>query len=93
MKFPKKSIYFQIFDERHTAHNIYRIIKIILEEYDLINKTFAISFNNASANTTSTPELEKICKPTFGVNFSSKICLSYFKFMCARWFKTIRGLH
>ena len=44
------------------------MIKIVLEEYSLINKIFAIGFNNTSVNT-SIPELKKVCKPAFGVKF------------------------
>ena len=42
----KRVITFRVFDERHTAHNIYKTIKIVLEEYGLINKIFAIDFDN-----------------------------------------------
>jgi len=38
-----------VFDERHTASNIYRLIKVIVKEYCLTNKIFAINFDNASA--------------------------------------------
>ena len=47
-------------------NNIYRLIKIVLEEYGLINKIFAIDFDNASASTASLLELEKVCKSAFG---------------------------
>ena len=51
--YKKRVITFRVFDERHTTHNIYRMIKVVLKEYSLINKILAISFNNASANITS----------------------------------------
>jgi len=68
----KRVIAFRLFDEKHTAYNIYRLIKLILEEYALINKIFAISFDNVSANTISIPELEKVYNLYLRVNFFVK---------------------
>ena len=48
-----------MFDEQHAASNIYTLIKIIVEEYELVNKIFTIGFENAFANTASNHELEK----------------------------------
>ena len=36
----KNVIAFRVFDDQHTAHNICRMIKVVLEEYALINKIF-----------------------------------------------------
>ena len=72
----KRVIAFRVFDERHIAFNIYRLIKIIVEEYGLINKIFAIGFNNAYDNTAFILESGKVCKPTFrGKFFHLKMCL------------------
>ena len=78
----KSVIAFRVFDDQHTAHNIYRMIKVVLDEYDLINKIFAIDFNNASANTASIPELEKVCKPAFGDKFYHHICTCHVLNLC-----------
>jgi hypothetical protein len=62
----KRVIAYRVFDERHTAENIYRLIKQILEEYLLESKIFSISFDNASSNTTSIDDLKTICEPNLG---------------------------
>ena len=65
----KRAIAFKVFDERHTIYNIYQLIKVVVKEYDLINKIFAIDFANAYANIASIPELEKVYKYAFGGKF------------------------
>ena len=67
-----------MFDEKHIASNIYKLIKVVVEEYGLINKIFAIDFDNASANTVSIPELKKVCKPVFGGKIFIKNMLAMF---------------
>ena len=41
---------FKVFNQSHTADNIYRMLKTIFEEYKIDNKIFAIGFDNASNN-------------------------------------------
>ena len=57
----KKIIVFSVFDEKHIASNICRLIKVIVEEHSLINKIFAIYFDNAYANAAFISELENVC--------------------------------
>ena len=82
--YKKRVIAFRVFDERHTAHNIYKMIKIVLEEYDLINKIFSIGFDNASANTASILELEKVCNPVFGSNFFHQTYVCHILNLCVQ---------
>ena len=84
MEFTKRVIAFRIFDEQHTAHNIYRMIKVILEEYDFINKIFAIEFDNASSNTASILELEKVWKLAFGGKFFHQRCACHVLNLCVQ---------
>ncbi|KAK2661086.1 hypothetical protein Ddye_007619 [Dipteronia dyeriana] len=62
----KRIIAFRVFDESHTAHNIFRHLKIIFEEFHIQNKIFAIDFDNAASNTASIPMLKELCNPYFG---------------------------
>ena len=49
-KIQKKILVFRVFNQAHTTNNIYRMIKIIFQEYKIDNIIFAISFDNASSN-------------------------------------------
>ena len=40
-KIQKRIITFRVFDDRHTAENIFRIIQNILQEYSLVKKYFS----------------------------------------------------
>ena len=51
----KKVITFKVFDDSHTANNIYMMLKTNFEEYKINNKIFAISFDNASNNIAAIP--------------------------------------
>ena len=51
----KKFLAFRVFDNAHTADNIYKNMKIIFEEYTIESKIFAIGFDNASNNTGDIP--------------------------------------
>ena len=42
------------------------MIKIVFKEYNLINKIFIISFDNAAVNNTSIADLKTVCQPAFG---------------------------
>ena len=70
----KRILAFKVFDDAHTATNIYRKIKIIFEEYKIENKIFAIGFDNASNNTAAIPALIDLCKPYFGGKFFHQRC-------------------
>ena len=62
------------------------ILKTIFEEYKIDNKIFAIGFDNASNNTVVIPHLITLYNLYFGGQFfSSKMCMSCFKFMCSTW--------
>ncbi|KAK3213087.1 hypothetical protein Dsin_017793 [Dipteronia sinensis] len=62
----KRIIAFRVFDDSHTAQNIFRLLKIIFEEFHIQNKIFAIGFDNAASNTASIPMLQDLCNPYFG---------------------------
>ncbi|KAK3218649.1 hypothetical protein Dsin_012619 [Dipteronia sinensis] len=62
----KRIIAFRVFDESHTAQNIFRLLKIIFEEFHIQNKIFTIGFDNAASNTASIPMLQDLCNPYFG---------------------------
>ena len=56
----KLLIAFRVSDAHHTVQNIYSMIKIIFNEYDLLGKILTIGFDNASANTASIIDLTEI---------------------------------
>ncbi|KAI3474587.1 hypothetical protein Pfo_029589, partial [Paulownia fortunei] len=60
----KRLLAFRVFDSPHTAANISQIIFLILEEYNLVNKIFSISFDNAAANNASIGDLKVVCEPS-----------------------------
>ena len=80
----KRVIAFRVFDDNHTANNIYRLIRQILEEYYLLNKIFSIGFDNAAANTASIVELENICRPAFGGKFFHVRCVCHVLNLCVQ---------
>ncbi|CAH9120284.1 unnamed protein product [Cuscuta europaea] len=57
----KRVLAFREFNDRHTADNIYILIERILIEYNLIDKVFAVGFDNASNNTAAIPRLRELC--------------------------------
>ena len=65
----KRLIVFRVFNERHTANNISRMINTVLDEYGLCKKIFSIGFDNAAANTSSINDLKSFCEPMIGGNF------------------------
>ena len=80
----KRVIAFRVFDDNHTANNIYRLIRQILEEYYLLNKIFSIGFDNAAANTASIVELENICRPAFGGKIFHVRCVCHVLNLCVQ---------
>ncbi|CAH9103098.1 unnamed protein product, partial [Cuscuta epithymum] len=57
----KRVLAFREFNDRHTAEHIYILIERILIEYNLIDKVFAIGFDNATNNTAAIPRLRELC--------------------------------
>ena len=41
-------------------------MKVIFDEYDLVDKILIIGFDNASANIASINDLKEICQPNLG---------------------------
>ena len=80
----KRLIAFRVFDIRHTATNICRMIVNIFEEYYIINKVFTVSFDNASANTASIFDLKKICNPVFEGKFFHIRCACHVLNLCVQ---------
>jgi len=70
----KRILAFRVFDDAHTAHNIFRQLRIIFSEYKIENKIFAIGFDNASANTAAIPFLLDLCKPYLNGIFFHQRC-------------------
>ncbi|CAH9106785.1 unnamed protein product [Cuscuta europaea] len=60
----KRVLAFREFNDRHTAEHIYILIERILIEYNLIDKVFAIGFDNATNNTVAIPRLRELCGST-----------------------------
>ncbi|KAK3205551.1 hypothetical protein Dsin_019597 [Dipteronia sinensis] len=77
----KRILAFRVFDEKHTAANIFRHLRIIFTEYKIENKIFAIGFDNASNNTAAIPALIELCKPYLGEDTEDK------KFDILHWWK------
>ena len=83
-KIQKRIIAFRVFDDRHTAENIFRIIQNILQEYSLVKKVFSIGFDNAAANTASIVELKNICQPNIGGKFFHIRCVCHVLNLCVQ---------
>ncbi|KAK3211871.1 hypothetical protein Dsin_016577 [Dipteronia sinensis] len=77
----KRILAFRVFDDKHTAANIFRHLTIIFTEYKIENKIFAIGFDNASNNTAAIPALIELCKPYLGEDTEDK------KFDILHWWK------
>jgi hypothetical protein len=80
----KRVLAYRVFDERHTANNIYKLIKQILEEYLLESKIFSISFDNASNNTASINDLKQICEPNLGGKYFHVRCACHVLNLCVQ---------
>ena len=78
----KRIIAFRVFDDPHTAHNIYLWLSTILHEYGLLHKVLTIGFDNASANTASINDLKVICQPNMGGNFFHIRCACHVLNLC-----------
>ncbi|KAK2651773.1 hypothetical protein Ddye_011629 [Dipteronia dyeriana] len=66
----KRIIAFRVFDESHTAHNIFRHLKIIFEEFHIQNKIFAIGFDNTTLLYELYDEYLKIYGPFLNMSVS-----------------------
>ncbi|KAK3198404.1 hypothetical protein Dsin_021819 [Dipteronia sinensis] len=75
---------FRVFDEKHTAANIFRHLRIIFTEYKIENKIFAIDFDNASNNTAAIPALIELCKPYLGGKFFHQRCACHVFNLCVQ---------
>jgi hypothetical protein len=80
----KRIIALRVFHDRHTSQNIFRMIKIILDEYNLIEIFFSIRFDNASANTASISELQNLCQPIIGGKFFHVRCACHILNLCVQ---------
>ncbi|KAK2634305.1 hypothetical protein Ddye_029097 [Dipteronia dyeriana] len=80
----KRIIAFRVFDESHTAHNIFRHLKIIFEDFHIKNKIFTIGFDNAPCNTTSIPMLKELCNPYFGGKLFHQRCACHVLNLCVQ---------
>ncbi|KAK3228632.1 hypothetical protein Dsin_000513 [Dipteronia sinensis] len=80
----KRIITFRVFDDSHTAQNIFRLLKIIFEEFHIQNKIFAIGFDNAASNTASIPMLQDLCNPYFGGKLFHQRCACHILNLCVQ---------
>ena len=80
----KRLLAYRVFDESHNAQNLWRMINMILEEYNLVQKIFSISVDNASANTVAINELENICRPSIGGKFFHVRCTCHIINLCVQ---------
>ena len=80
----KRILAFRVFDDAHTAHHIYRQLRIIFSEYKIENKIFAIGFDNASANTAAISSLLDLCKPYLGGIFFHQRCACHGLNLCVK---------
>lgn len=74
----KRIITFRDFDQSHTTNNIFILLKTIFREYEIVNKIFAIIFDNSTNNTTTILALTTLCKSLLVVNFFIKDALVIF---------------
>ncbi|KAK3199172.1 hypothetical protein Dsin_022587 [Dipteronia sinensis] len=80
----KRILAFRVFDEKHTAANIFRHLRIIFTKYKIENKIFAIGFDNASNNTAAIPALIELCKPYLGGKFFHQRCACHVFNLCVQ---------
>ncbi|KAI3467878.1 hypothetical protein Pfo_024541, partial [Paulownia fortunei] len=80
----KRLLAFRVFDSSHTAANISQIIFLILEEYNLVNKIFSISFDNAATNNASIGDLKVVCEPSIGGKFFHIRCICHILNLCVQ---------
>ena len=78
----KKMFAFHELEYRHTGSVIYSTIMSVLEEYEIIDKLFSISFHNALANTTEIDmflqNISTLTPPHSSNFFLCEICMSYY---------------
>ena len=80
----KRILAFRVFDDSHSAQNIFQLLKIIFQEYNILNKIFAIGFDNAASNTASIPMLQKLCNPYFGGKLFHQRCACHVLNLCVQ---------
>ncbi|KAL5738266.1 hypothetical protein ACOSP7_031027 [Xanthoceras sorbifolium] len=80
----KRILAFRVFDDTHTADNIYKLMKIIFEEYCIESKIFAIGFDNAANNTAAVSQLIQLCQPYSGGRFFHQRCVCHVLNICVQ---------
>ncbi|KAH7663547.1 Tam3-transposase (Ac family) protein [Dioscorea alata] len=80
----KRVLAFRVFNESHTAENIYRLIRGVIEDFGLMFKIFSISFDNASANTASIRPLEEFLRPSCGGKYFHIRCVCHVLNLCVQ---------
>ena len=78
----KRLLAYRMFDVPHTAKNIFRMIKHVLEEYGITRKNLSISFDNVTSNTTSVKHLTELCVPNVGGKFFHIRCACHVLNLC-----------
>lgn len=80
----KRLIAYREFNQSHSAQNICHKIHSILSEFNLVDKIFSVSFDNASSNTASIEDLIEICGPSIGGKFFHVRCICHVINLCVQ---------
>jgi hypothetical protein len=70
----KRIIGFRLIDESHSGHNIAERVIAILQEYDLLDKIFSATLDNASSNTTAITKMPPKLSGNVGTLFLHQRC-------------------
>ncbi|KAJ9551686.1 hypothetical protein OSB04_015731 [Centaurea solstitialis] len=73
----KRTIAFELFGGSHTGNNLFTLLKKVIEHYQLRNKIFAMSFDNASNNTSAVPKLKLLLNPILDGKFFHTRCVAH----------------
>lgn len=81
----KRLIAFRQFDVEHTGSNISNMIHMVLQEYNLVEKTSSISFDNFIGDKTSLYALSQCCQSSVvGCEFFHIKCINHVLSLCAQ---------
>src|SRR5579862_5378623 len=80
----KRILAFCVFDDSYLDQNIFQLLKIIFQEYNILNKIFAIGFDNAASNTASIPMLQNLCNPYFEGKLFHQRCACHVLNLCVQ---------
>ncbi|KAL5856117.1 hypothetical protein ACOSQ4_005919 [Xanthoceras sorbifolium] len=79
----KRILAFRVFDD-FIADNIYKLMKIIFEEYSIENKIFTIGFDNVVNNNVVVPQLYALCNRYFDGRLFYQKCAYHVLNLCVQ---------